>query len=83
VPPLKERPKGLPQIDAQFEFDPSSEYADEVIGELLRYYTLDQISNHAGVCRRSVSYMRHRGFPTYPVQLSMEILCFRRELVER
>lgn len=71
---LKEILKGLPQIDGQFEYNESKEYANELLDTLLRYFTLNQISAHTGISRRLLSYMRHRGVSTYPMQVVLEIL---------
>ena len=79
---MKEILKGLPQIDAQFEYDDTTEYANKLLDELLRYFTLNQISSHTGISRRLLSYMRHRGISTYPMQLSLEILSGSKVLVE-
>jgi hypothetical protein len=77
---LKEIMLKLPQIDAQFDHNSDPLYASEILDIMLKYYTLDQISLHSGICRRSVSYMRHRGFRSYPDQLVMEILAGKRSL---
>ena len=74
--------KRLPQIDAQFERDDSAEYANELLDELLKYLTLDQISAHTGICRRSLSYMRHRGVLSFPDQVTLEILANKRVLAQ-
>lgn len=78
---LKEIMKQLPQIDAQFEHKPEPEYANRVLDELLRYYTLDQIALHSGICRRSISYMRHRGF-SFPDQIVLEVLSNKRQFAD-
>lgn len=77
---MKEAMKSLPPIDAQFEHRPDPEYASELLDRLLRYYTLDQISLHTGISRRSVSYLRHKGFHTMSDQLIMEVLAGVRSL---
>jgi hypothetical protein len=77
---LKESPQELPQIDAQFQQDKTVDYANEVLDKLLRYYSLNQISLHTGICRRSLSYMRHSGIRSFPYQLAMEILSGMRRL---
>jgi len=64
----------LPQIDAQFEHNVTPEYANQLLDELLTKLTLDQISLHSGICRRSLSYLRHRGIQNYPWQLTLEVL---------
>jgi len=71
---LKEPLKELPPIDAQAHFNPSPEYANEVLDKLLRFYTLSQISAHTDISRRNLSYFRHRGISTYPMQIALELL---------
>jgi len=70
----------LPQIDAQIEFNSDPAYAAEILDNLLRFYTLDQISAHSGISRRSISYLRHKGFHTMPDQITLEILAEVRKL---
>ena len=70
---MKEVRNTLPQIDAIADFNPSPEYANYLLDRCLKYYTLDQISAHTRICRRSLSYMRHRGVGTYPMQLTLEV----------
>ena len=77
---LKESMRTLPQIDAQFEQNKTAEYANELLDKLLRRLTLDQISLHSGICRRSLSYMRHKGIHNYPWQLTLEVLSGERKL---
>jgi hypothetical protein len=77
---LKEKLNGLPQIDATFQFNSSKEYANELMDDLLRYFTLNQIEAHTGICRRNLSYFRHKGISTFPMQLTLEILAGRVEL---
>ena len=72
--------KTLPQIDAQFEHDASLDYANKLLDELLSGLTLDQIALHSGICRRSLSYMRHRGILSFPHQLALEILAGKRKI---
>lgn len=79
---LKEKLSGLPQIDAQFEYNNKTEFANELLDELLRYFTLNQIAAHCGISRRNLSYMRHEGIKNYPMQLTLEILSQRKVLVE-
>jgi hypothetical protein len=62
------------------DHDPSPEYANGLLNDLLKYYTLTQIEAQTGVSRRALSYMRHGGITRYPLQLAMEILAGRRVL---
>ena len=78
---MKASSQTLPQIDAQFEHDPSPKKANELLDKLLTYYTLDQIALHSGICRRSLSYMRHRGMLVYPHQLTLEVLAGEKQLL--
>jgi hypothetical protein len=71
---LKEKLNELPQIDAQFEHDSTPEYANQLMDDLLKYFTLNEISAHTGISRRNLSYMRHRGINTYPMQVILEIM---------
>jgi hypothetical protein len=71
---LKEKLSGLPQIDAQFEYKGTPEYANELLDHLLRFFTLNQIASHCGISRRNLSYMRHDGIKNYPMQLTLEVL---------
>ncbi len=80
---MKERLKELPQLNAVENYNPSVEYANELLNELLRFYTLDQIESHTHVSRRALSYMRHRGIGAYPMQLAMEILAGKWTLKRR
>lgn len=64
----------LPQIDAQFQHNSKPDYASELLDDLLNGLTLDQIAAHSGICRRSLSYMRHRGIRSFPDQLALEVL---------
>ena len=77
---MKELPNELPQIDAQFEYDGTPEYANELLDEMLRHYTLNQIAAHCGISRRNLSYMRHGGIKNYPVQITLEIMAGRKRL---
>jgi hypothetical protein len=70
----------LPQIDAQFQHRKDTIFSNELLDELLRFYTLNQISLHTGICRRSLSYMRHKGILNYPDQLAMEIMAGTKRL---
>ena len=79
---LKAKQPELPQIDAQFEHRVEPDYANQILDDLLDWYTLDQISAHSGICRRSLSYMRHRGIRSYPDQLALEVLSGYKSLVE-
>lgn len=76
----KEKLNGLPQIDAQFEHNNTPEYANELLDELLRYFTLNQIASHCGISRRNLSYMRHDGIKNFPMQVTMEVLAGRKKL---
>ena len=71
---MKENMKKLPQIDAQFEHNQTTKYANELLDRLLSELTLNQIALHSGICRRSLSYMRHRGILNFPHQLALEVL---------
>ena len=71
---LKERLKESPQIDAVLNYNPTLEYANWILDQLLRFYTLTEIADQTHISRRVLSYMRHRGIGSYPVQLAMEIL---------
>lgn len=77
---MKEPLKILPQIDAQFEFNPDPAYANAILDDLLRYYTLDEIGLTVGVSRRFVSYLRQKGFDKFPTQLAFELLSGVRRL---
>lgn len=76
----KDRPYELPQIDAQFEWNPTPEYANELLDKLLEYFTLQQVSSHTGICKRSLSYMRQRGVRSFPFQIALEIMAGERTL---
>lgn len=71
---MKEKLNGLPQIDAQFEHNSTPEYANELLDELLRFFTLNQIASHCGISRRNLSYMRHEGIKNFPMQVTLEIM---------
>lgn len=71
---LKEVLKDSPPIDKLRDFDPSPEWANVVIDQCARFYTLAQIEAHTGISRRLVSYMRHRGFNNFSNQITLEIL---------
>jgi hypothetical protein len=75
---LKVQPKELPQIDALRDHDRSTKYANSLLDDLLKNYTLIQIAAHTGICKRNISYMRHRGINTFPMQLALEALAGRR-----
>lgn len=72
--PLKEVLSDKPPIDRYRDFDESPEYANMVIDQCARFFTLAQIEAHTGISRRLVSYMRHRGFNNFSNQLTLEIL---------
>lgn len=77
----KENQSGLPQIDAQYEFNDSPEYANKILDKLLDDgFTLTQVSAHTGICRRSLSYMRQRGIRSFPYQIALEIMAGERTL---
>ena len=71
---LKEVLNESPPIDKLRDFDPSPEWANVVIDQCARFYTLAQIEAHTGISRRLASYMRHRGFNSFANQLTLEIL---------
>lgn len=77
---MKEKLNTLPQIDAQFEHDNTPAFANDLLDDLLRYFTLNQIASHAGISRRNLSYMRHDGIKNYPMQVTLEILAGRKVL---
>lgn len=79
---MKERLKGLPQIDAVMESDQSPEYAAGLVDELLRFYTFKQIAAHTGISKRGLIHMRLHGCKRFGSQLALEILARRRMLVE-
>jgi hypothetical protein len=77
----KENPNALPQIDAQYEFDDTPEYANQILDKLLEDgFTLTQVAAHTGICRRSLSYMRQRGIRSFPYQIALEIMAGERTL---
>ena len=76
---MKEMLKELPKIDAQTDHNDTLEFANDLLDDLLRFYTLDQISAHSGISRRNLSYFRHRGITTFAMQLTLEVLAGRRE----
>ena len=78
----KAKPKELPQIDAQFEFNDTPEYANKLLDRLLTVFTLRQVSAHTGICRRSLSYMRQNGIRSYPYQIALEIMSGEKTLNE-
>lgn len=85
---LKEKLRDLPQIDATIDFPPAGsaeniDYANRLLNNCLRFYTLDQIAAHTGICRRLLSYMRHRGLNSYANQLALEILAGAKLLIEK
>ena len=79
---MKEKLNGLPQIDAQVEYNGTPEFANELLDELLRYFTLNQIAAHSGISRRNLSYMRHEGIKNYPMQFTLQVLSGAKALVE-
>jgi len=96
---LKELPKQLPQIDAVMEHvkcpvhaeisrgcahcKGALKFANKLLDELLQSYTLRQIASLTGICKRNISYMRHRGINTYPMQLALELLAGRRKVITK
>ena len=79
---MKESTKRLPQIDAVMQHDDSTVFANKLLDELLARYTLNIISSHTGICRRSLSYMRHNGIRSFPDQLALEVMATRKPLAE-
>lgn len=69
----------LPPVGSEENID----YANRLLNNCLRFYTLDQIAAHTGICRRLLSYMRHRGVNNYANQIALEILAGAKLLVEK
>jgi hypothetical protein len=76
----KERLSELPQIDKLRDHDRSPGFAITLLDEIMRYYTLNQIEAHTGISRRNLSYMKHNGINTYPMQLALELMAGRKVL---
>lgn len=70
----KEPLNACPQIDKIRDFDQSTEYATWLLAQCMKHYTLEQVAAHTGIARRLLSYFRHRGISTYPMQIALEIM---------